>query len=141
MIFRCRDLILAAVFANFLQGCASDSDRIGPAYVSPVLYEQLSCAQLNDELLRVRQHAHRVASVQDAHSASDALTVGLAILVFPPIALLTNGDGPEAAELANLRGQHAALVHVGQKKQCFTADAPIHQSIPSHRRMWPGSSA
>jgi hypothetical protein len=40
-----------------LGGCASSSSEIAPAYVSPVMYQQYTCAQLGLEAQSVSQRA------------------------------------------------------------------------------------
>ena len=65
----------AIVLALMLAGCASRATDVAPAYVSPMTYSSLSCAQLADEAARLVQQVNVVSGQQDSQAQRDAPTV------------------------------------------------------------------
>ena len=110
---------LGYVFAAaLLAGCASKSSDISPTYVSPIMYQNHSCAQLAQEAQGISGRAAQVSGAQDQKRTSDQIATGVAIVVFWPAAFLVGGDGPVSAELANLKGQMVAVEHASIQKNC-----------------------
>jgi hypothetical protein len=73
-------------------GCASSSDAIKPAYVSPLQYQNLTCQQIGAEMERVSRGASEAAGVQDSQKTTDAWTTTAAIVIFWPAAFFVKGD-------------------------------------------------
>jgi hypothetical protein len=101
-----------------LAACASSSDAIKPAYISPLQYQGLTCQQIGGEMERVSRRASEVAGVQDSNKTTDAWVTGATIVLFWPAAFFIKGDGPTAAELARLKGEFEALEQVSIQKNC-----------------------
>lgn len=113
-----RSVGIAALAAAALCGCASKSSEITAAYVSPVQYQSYTCQQLAMEANAVSQRAAVVAGAQDQKRSNDQIATGVAVVVFWPAAFLVGGDGPQAAELANLKGQMVAIEQAAVMKNC-----------------------
>ena len=110
---------IALLFAAAaLAGCASKSSEITPAYVSPIMYQNHTCAQLAQEAQGVSARAAQVSGAQDSKRSNDQVATGVAIVVFWPAAFLVGGDGPMAAELAQLKGQMVAIEQASIQKKC-----------------------
>jgi hypothetical protein len=105
-----------------IAGCASSSDAIKPAYVSPLQYQGLTCPQIGAEMERVSRRASEAAGVQDAKRTQDQLATGAAIIIFWPAAFFVGGDGPSAAELARLKGEFEALE---QASLIYSPERPV----------------
>jgi hypothetical protein len=101
-----------------LGACASRSSDITPAYVSPISFQSYTCAQLGQEAQAVSARAAQVAGAQDQKRTNDQVATGVAIVVFWPAAFLVGGDGPLAAELAQLKGQMVAIEQASNQKKC-----------------------
>jgi hypothetical protein len=101
-----------------LSGCASKSSEITPTYVSPIMYQGHTCKQLAQEAEGVSARAVQVTGAQDAKRTNDQVATGVAIVVFWPAAFLVGGDGPMAAELAQLKGQMVAIEQASIQKKC-----------------------
>jgi hypothetical protein len=108
--------LLIAVLA--VGGCASKSSEITPAYVSPIMYQGYTCQQLAQEAQSVSTRASQVAGAQDDKRTKDQVATGVAVVVFWPAAFLVGGDGPTAAELAQLKGQMVAIEQASIQKKC-----------------------
>jgi outer membrane murein-binding lipoprotein Lpp len=110
---------LGYVFGALLvAGCASKSSDITASYVSPITYQNHTCQQLAMEAQAVSARAAQVSGAQDQKRTNDQIATGVAIVVFWPAAFLVGGDGPMAAELANLKGQMVAIEQASIHKQC-----------------------
>jgi outer membrane lipoprotein-sorting protein len=123
-----RAAIFAALVAIGLSGCASSSDKIAASYVSPVLYENLSCRQIAEEATRVASRAREAAGAQDSQANKDAVLVGVTAVVFWPAAFFVGGDGKNATELARLKGEMDALEQASIHKNCgiqFRTGSPM----------------
>jgi hypothetical protein len=110
----------AAVFAAAVAvaGCASRAENISAAYVSPLQYQNYSCAQLGEEASRIASRAAQVAGVQDSKATNDAVATGVGVIIFWPALFLIKGDSTTAAELARLKGEMEAIERVSIEKKC-----------------------
>ena len=113
-----RMFLAGTALAAVLCGCASKSSEISAAYVSPVTYQNHTCPQLAQEAQALSARATQVAGAQDQKRTNDAIATGVAVVVFWPAAFLVGGDGPSAAELANLKGQMNAVEQASIQKRC-----------------------
>jgi hypothetical protein len=108
----------AAGIVAALAACASKSNEITAAYVSPVTYQSYSCQQLSQEAQAVSARAAAVAGAQDQKRTNDQIATTAAIVIFWPAAFFVSGDGPVAAELAQLKGQMVAIEQASIQKKC-----------------------
>ncbi len=108
----------AVAVALIASGCASSSDKIAAAYVSPLQYESYSCAQLAEEAQRVSARAATLAGVQDQKSTNDAIATGVAIVLFWPAAFMIGGNDQTTAELGRLKGEFETIEMVSVRKNC-----------------------
>jgi hypothetical protein len=111
-----RNLAIVALGAA-LAGCVSSSAEISAAYVSPVMYQNHTCQQLAMEAQAVTARAGVVSGAQDQKRSNDALATAAAVVVFWP-AFFVGGNGQTAAELAQLKGQLAAIEQASIAKKC-----------------------
>jgi hypothetical protein len=109
---------LIAAVLPLAAACASKSADIAPAYVSPNLYSSWTCPLLADEAKRVSARAARAAGVQDKNRTNDQVLTTVSVIVFWPALFALNGDGPQAQEVARLKGEMQALEQVSQQKSC-----------------------
>jgi hypothetical protein len=117
--------ILAA--ASALAGCASRSSDIVAAYVSPVQYQGYSCAQLSEEAARVSARAGVASGAQDQNATNDAVATTAAVILFWPAAFLIKGNGANAQEVGQLKGDMDAIEQANIQKKCglqFNRAAP-----------------
>lgn len=101
-----------------LAGCASKADDISASYVSPILYQNLTCEQLALEATNVSQRAAVAAGVQDKKAGQDAAAVAVGAVLFWPALFLAKGDGAGAAEVARLKGEMQAIETASVQKNC-----------------------
>jgi hypothetical protein len=113
-----RKLAIVAVLAAAVSACASRSADVAPSYVSPVLYQNLTCQQLAQEAATTSSRAAAAAGVQDKKAGQDAALTTVGVVIFWPALFFTSGDGAQAAELARLKGEMQAIEDVSRLKQC-----------------------
>jgi hypothetical protein len=112
-----RNLLITALGAC-VAACASASSDIAPAYVSPVMYQSYTCAQLAQEAQAVSAHATTLAGTQDQKRTNDAIATTAAVVIFWPAAFFVGGDKQTAAELAQMKGQMVAIEQSSIQKKC-----------------------
>lgn len=98
--------------------CANTASQVTAAYVSPYLYENLTCPQLADEAGRLSHRAAAASGVQDQKATGDAIATGVALILFWPAAFAVRGNDQNAAELARLKGEMDAVEQVATRKRC-----------------------
>lgn len=111
-------LPLAALACLTLTACADKSSEISASYVSPVMYERLSCAQLASEARATSARAAAAMNAQNKKANDDAVAVGVATVLFWPALFMVKGDGASAAEVARLKGEMQAIEQANIAKRC-----------------------
>ncbi|MFD1982589.1 hypothetical protein ACFSOZ_07840 [Mesorhizobium newzealandense] len=104
--------------AILLCGCATPPDKIQASYVSPILYQNLTCEQLALEATNVSRRASEAAGIQNHKAGQDAAVVAVGVIVFWPVLFFANGDGTSAAEVARLKGEMQAIEDASTAKSC-----------------------
>lgn len=110
--------IVIVLAAAALAGCASRASDIGASYVSPLTYQSLTCPQLQEEAARVSSRAAIAVGAQNERATRDAVATGVSIVLFWPALFFVRGDGPQAAELARLKGEMDAIEQASIAKNC-----------------------
>ncbi len=108
----------AMACAVALSACASRSENISAAYVSPMQYASVSCNQLREEAARVSSRAIQATGAQDQKATGDAVATGVAVVLFWPALFLIKGDSTTASEVARLKGEMDALEQASIQKRC-----------------------
>ncbi len=104
--------------AVLLGGCAKDASDIRAAYVSPILYQNYTCAQLGQEATRISAKAAETAGVQNQHATNDKVAMGVGMVVFWPALFMMKGNDENAVQLAQLKGQMDAIEQTSIQKKC-----------------------
>ncbi len=96
-----------------LTGCMNmptPTAQITGSYVSPLKYETATCPALATELAALARRENQLVTAQNQRiktSETQAFWYGVG-----------QGDGVEAAELANVRGEREAVTTAMEKKGC-----------------------
>ncbi|MBZ9889458.1 hypothetical protein LB559_16145 [Mesorhizobium sp. BR1-1-3] len=104
--------------AILLVGCATRPDKIQASYVSPILYQNLTCEQLALEATNISRRATEAAGVQNKKAGQDAAVVAVGVIIFWPALFFASGDGASAAEVARLKGEMQAIEDASTLKGC-----------------------
>jgi hypothetical protein len=110
--------ISTVAIGALLAGCATSPKDIAPAYVSPVLYQNLSCEQLGQEAARVSAAAQTASGQQQSQANKDAAMVTVGVILFWPSLFFVGGDKGSAAELSRLKGEMQAIEQANISKNC-----------------------
>ncbi len=108
-------IIAAAV--SVLAGCATRSENIPAAYVSPIQYQSFTCSQLQEEAARVSGRAAAASGAQDQKATGDAVATGAGIIFWPALFFI-KGDAASAQQIAELKGDMEALEQANIQKKC-----------------------
>lgn len=113
-----KNLVALAATAALLASCATSPKDIAPAYVSPILYQNLSCDQLQQEAARVSGAAASATGAQQQQASKDAAMTTIGVVLFWPSLFFIGGDKGSAAEVARLKGEMQAIEQANISKNC-----------------------
>lgn len=112
-------LAILVVSALLISACASNPDKIDAAYVSPLKYLDYDCKQIAMEMDYVGQRTTELYHRLEKERNADNWQMGIGLIVFwPALFFLEGGDGPEATEYAQLKGEFEALRENSVSKSC-----------------------
>ena len=118
-------IVLVASLAIALSACASSSNKIATQYVSPLQYKDFDCDQLGAEMGRVSRRVGELQGSIDKNAKEDRVATGLGLVLFWPALFFIDGDSPEGAEYARLKGEFEAMQQSSTQKRCNIAVQPI----------------
>lgn len=102
-----------------IAGCASNPNKIDAAYVSPLKYKNYDCDQIAMEMDHVGRRTTILEQSLQKERTADNWQMGVGLVLFwPALFALEGGDGPEATEFAQLKGDYEALRTVSVEKKC-----------------------
>ena len=122
-----RAIVWVLVTAILLAGCARSPEDISGSYVSPLLYQNYSCDQVRQEMMRVNRKVQEVASAQSSEATGDAVATTVGLVIFWPALFFLAGGGDRAEELARLKGESEALEQAAIQKNCTALVEQIEQ--------------
>lgn len=108
-----------------IAGCATRSADVQPLPANPADFALWSCNRIDDELDEVQQRAADVAYAVDERAGNNILALSVGVTLFWPAVLAMRQEGPEAAELARLKGRDDALRAASRAKACPPAQATL----------------
>ncbi len=106
---------VTSIFALALMvaGCAASPESIAPSYVSPISYNNFSCADLAAESARVDAALVQASSQQEQAHGNDVVGV---LLIGVPVSTLSGTN--IAPQVASLKGQQDAIRLAAVQKHC-----------------------
>jgi len=105
--------------AILLASCASQPGKLGAADVSPIAYNRYDCDQIATESDRVSRRINTLYGELKDKADTDAWQMGVGLLLlWPTLFWLEGGDGPEATEYRQLKGEYNALQQSSLEKRC-----------------------
>ena len=104
---------------TFLVGCATAPEKLGTTYVSPLQYKDYTCDQIGMEMQRVSRKVAELRGTLDKDASTDQVQMGIGLILFwPALFFLEGGDGANAAQYSQLKGEFEALEQVAIQKNC-----------------------
>jgi len=110
--------ILALLAFAFLSACAQSAHEIPAAYVSPSMYEDSTCKKITAELQTVSARESILRNEVNNQASTDQVQTAVGVVLFWPALLFLDGDTPESAEYARLKGEKEALEKASLQKNC-----------------------
>ena len=112
-------LIVTLLVVAVMSGCATKPSKIQAAYVSPLKYKDYDCDMIAIEQTSIERQTNKLYHSLKGEADKDAAQMGIGLILFwPTLFFLEGGDGPEAAEYAQLKGEYDALQDVAVTKKC-----------------------
>ena len=114
------------VTALLTAGCATSSDKITAAYVSPLQYQSYDCDQIAAEGSRLTQRVMSLQGQVDKAASNDKALTGIGVILFWPVLFALGGNQQQEAEYGRLKGEYEALQQSAIVKKCpgMVASAP-----------------
>ena len=107
------------LLAMLLVGCATAPEKLGSTYVSPLQYKDYTCDQIGMEMQRVSRKVAELRGTLAKDASNDAAQMGIGLVLFwPALFFLEGGDGVNAAQYSQLKGEFEALEQVAIQKNC-----------------------
>eukprot|EP00435_Cladocopium_sp_Y103_P076615 s1_g354.t1 len=117
--------MIAGLVSLAVAGCASHASSIDARYVSPTIYLNWSCEQLEEERNRLASEARRVAGLQDENADADAAMMGVGLILFWPALIGLAATTDREDELAQLKGEYNAVDQAARKQVCALPAPPV----------------
>lgn len=108
-----------------LLGCATRSANIAPAAANAADFADWDCNRLADELDLVQHRAADLAYTVDERVGNNIMALGVGLAIFWPAILAMRPAGPEAQDLARLKGRFEALQTASGLRQCPAPNAEL----------------
>lgn len=108
----------ALATALTVAGCATSSDKIAPAYISPMQYQSYDCDQLTAESSRLNQRVLTLQGQVDKAAANDKALTGVGAILFFPALFFLGGNQQQEAEYGRLKGEYEAIQQAATLKKC-----------------------
>lgn len=117
---------LAVAFAAVLtSGCATRSADVAPQGANPAQFAGWSCDRIDEETARVQRRAAEVAWDVDERAGNNVVALGVGLMIFWPALLALRPEGPEAEDLARLKGRFEALRTASSLARCPPPSAEL----------------
>lgn len=125
-----KKLLAITIITAFGAGCATNPDKISSAYVSPLKYKDYTCDQIASEMDYIGQRTNNLYQQLKKDHSNDSWQMGVGLILFwPTLFALEGGDGPEASEYAQLKGEFEALRKTSIAKNCAISGKSPEQII------------
>ena len=109
--------------SSFLVACAggqftNSSTTIKPAYVSPAIYMNLSCNELEREAAELISKAPELENEIDKIKKDNDVWISTGAVLFLPLLAGMKPNKEQAEELAQIRGNLVAVKEAAMRKSC-----------------------
>lgn len=102
-----------------LASCATSPDKMQASYVSPMIYNNYTCDQINMERANVERRTNDLYQSLKKDADNDAWQMGVGLILFwPALFALEGSDSPAAADYRRLKGEYEALQTISVQKSC-----------------------
>lgn len=121
--------IVLATLGMVLTSCASNPDGMRATDVSPLQYKSYDCEQIASENQRMSRRLGDLYQNLKTKANNDAWQTAAGFVLWPMFLTLEGGDGPDAAEYKQLKGEYEALQQTSVQKKCGLEFKPLDQQL------------
>lgn len=124
-------LVAIVAIVSLMTGCASSPDSMQPTYVSPLEYRDYNCDQISSEMNHVSRETNRLYNSLEKKSNNDNAQMAAGMLLFwPALFFLEGGDGAEASQYSQLKGEFEALRTASVERDCsFDTSRTLDETV------------
>ncbi len=116
---------LSLLLSIGISGCATRAADVVPAPTSVAEFVQWDCERIDADADRVQKRAADMAYSVDERAGNNIVALGIGLAVFWPALVAMRAAGPEADELARLKGRFEALRSAAAAKACVAPGAEL----------------
>lgn len=109
---------IGLAISTLMVGCATSSEKIAPAYVSPLQYQSYDCEQLTGESMRLSQRVTALQAQVDKAAANDKALTGVGVILFWPALFALGGNQQQEGEYGRMKGEYEAIQQAAVMKKC-----------------------
>jgi hypothetical protein len=91
---------------------------VEPTYVSPKMYENYTCKQINEKIEQISQRSYALSGELKETDASNRSMMSIGPIFFLAAAVSSAATEDEKTELSKLKGEYNALKTVAKRKKC-----------------------
>ncbi len=117
-----RMLIIA--ISVLLTGCATYPSKMEANYVNSQLYGNWDCDRIERKTERTKERGNILYEKLDERARTDNWQGAVGVLLIWPALFLLDGDGAEAKEFKEIKGEYKALSSAAQEKSCSIGNRP-----------------
>jgi hypothetical protein len=110
--------LITVFFLLIVASCATAPKDISAAYISPLKYQAYDCDQIAMESANIERRVNILYASLESSSKGDKRNTVIGAILFWPTLFFIDGDSPEGAEYAQLKGEYQALQTVAVQKKC-----------------------
>lgn len=125
-----KSFVVGAALLALVSACATAPGNITAQYVSPMQYQGFSCEQMAAESQRIGARLSQVTGQQQSKADSDAVAMGVGMVLFWPALFFLGSGANQAEELSRLKGESDALQQAAIQKNCMSRPAQTSDLRP-----------
>ena len=111
-------ILIMALAAVLITGCAANSKKITAQYVSPAQYKSFSCEEMGAEVARINTRVGELTGQIDERASGDKAKVAVGVLLFWPVLFFIGDNEQDRSEFSRLKGESQALQEAAAEKGC-----------------------
>lgn len=116
--------VVALATCLAMAACTTRPDNISPTYISPVSYQNFTCAQMAEEKRRVSSELAKMIDAQYENANADAMMLAVGIVFLPVVALGMFATKDRKEQIGLLKGHNQALDEAMRTKGCAPPPPP-----------------
>lgn len=103
-----------------LSACAKGAEQVTSNHVPSQMYSSESCTSLRQKQAEIVYDVNTLTGKQNSKARTDAIAVGVGVVLFWPALFLLAKDAGNTQALADAKGRYETIDRVGKSKGCWS---------------------